>query len=73
MPQRVVGNIEIIASALLSLQRDTPERLASVDERVGALILPLIALDRKVTDLRTLERSLTDETGARLRDTFTSS
>jgi hypothetical protein len=73
MPQRVVGNIEIIASALLSLQRDTPERLASVDERVGALILPLNALDRKVTDLRTLERSLTDETGARLRDTFTSS
>jgi hypothetical protein len=73
MPQRVVGNIEIIASALLSLQRDTHERLASVDERVGALILPLNALDRKVTDLRTLERSLTDETGARLRDTFTSS
>ncbi|MDQ6778832.1 MAG: hypothetical protein M3071_21985 [Actinomycetota bacterium] len=63
-PQRVVDNIETIASALLALQRDAHERLASVDERVGALLAPLNRLDRKVTGLQKLEHSITEQTEA---------
>jgi vacuolar-type H+-ATPase subunit I/STV1 len=66
-PQRIVSNIETIASALLTLQRDTHEHLASVDERVGALLVPLTALNRKVTELQKLERSVTEQTDA-IRD-----
>src|ERR1700722_3336089 len=61
-PQRVVSNIETIASALIALQRDAHERLASLDERVGALLVPLKGLDREVTELQTIERSLIEQT-----------
>ncbi len=70
-PQRVVGNIETIASALLGLQRDVQERLASVDERlssvdkrVGTLLAPLNRLDRRVAELHTIERAMTEQTDA---------
>jgi chromosome segregation ATPase len=61
-PQRVAGNIETIASALLALQRDAHERLASLDEQVGTLLAPLTRLDRKVDELRKLERAVTEQT-----------
>jgi hypothetical protein len=48
--QRVADNIETIASALLSLERDTHERLVSVDQ--------------KLTELQKLERAVTDQTEA---------
>jgi hypothetical protein len=64
---RVAGNIETIASALLALQRDAHERLASVDERVGALLVPLTRLDRRVAELQKLERAVTEQTDA-IRD-----
>ncbi len=64
--QRVVANIETIAAALLSLQGDARERLASVDERAGALVqavaalrAPLERVDRKVTELSRLEQAIT--------------
>ncbi|MDQ6805607.1 MAG: hypothetical protein M3065_11715 [Actinomycetota bacterium] len=70
-PQRVVGNIETIASALLGLQRDVQERLAAVDERlssvdkrVGTLLAPLNRLDRRVAELHTIERAMTEQTDA---------
>jgi len=63
-PQRLVGNIETIASALLDLQRDAHDRLASVDERVGALLVPLTRLDRRVAELQKLERALREQTDA---------
>ncbi len=57
-PQRVVTDIETIASALLALQRDARDRLASVDESaaalkdsVGALHVPVQQIDGKVTAL----------------------
>ncbi|MBA3328601.1 MAG: hypothetical protein H0T43_09910 [Solirubrobacterales bacterium] len=66
-PQRVVTDIETIASALLSLQHDAAERLASIDERaggllssIGALRAPLDRIDRKVTELTKLEAAITD-------------
>ncbi|MDQ6776916.1 MAG: hypothetical protein M3071_12035 [Actinomycetota bacterium] len=68
-PQRVVGNIETIASALLGLQRDVQERLASVDERVGALLGRIKRLDRRVAELQKLERAMTEQTDA-IRDEF---
>ncbi len=61
-PQRVVGNIETIASVLLSLQHDTQARLASVDERVGALLTALNLLDRNVAELQRLEQTVTEQT-----------
>jgi predicted nucleic acid-binding Zn-ribbon protein len=63
-PQRVVGNIETIASALLALQRDTREHLASLDDRVGGLLAPLNRLDRRVTELQKLEEAMTEQTNA---------
>jgi septal ring factor EnvC (AmiA/AmiB activator) len=66
-PQRVVGNIETIASTLLALSRDTHDRLASVDEQVGALLAPLTRLDQNVTDLQKLEQAVTEQTDA-IRD-----
>jgi peptidoglycan hydrolase CwlO-like protein len=61
-PQRVVSNIDTIASALLALKHETQERLTSVDEHVGALLAPLSRLDRKVTELQKLERAVTEQT-----------
>jgi hypothetical protein len=61
-PQRVAGNIETIASALLALQRDTHEHLVSVDERVGAVLALVNRLDRRVTELQKLERAVTEHT-----------
>lgn len=49
-PQRVVANIETIASALLDLQRDAHDRLAS--------------LDQTVSELRGLEQIITRQTEA---------
>jgi chromosome segregation ATPase len=66
-PRRVVGNIETIASALLSLQHDTQARLASVDERVGALLPVLNRVDRRVAELEKLEQAVTEQTEA-IRD-----
>jgi chromosome segregation ATPase len=63
-PQRVAGNLEIIASALLSLQHDAHEHLASIDERVAALLAPLRRLDRRVTELEKLEQAVTEQTEA---------
>lgn len=65
-PQRVVSDIETIASALLSLQRDAHKRLASVDHRAGELVTavaalraPLDRVDRKLTELQKLEQAVT--------------
>lgn len=60
-PQRVITDIETIASALISLQRDARDRLRSIDEHagklvgaVGALQAPVENLDRGVVDVREL-------------------
>jgi len=66
-PLRVAENIETIASALLALQRDARERLASVDEAVSALGAPLERLDRRVAQLQELEQAVTEQTDA-IRD-----
>jgi len=65
-PARVVADIERIASAVLALQRDARERLASVDERAGALLVavgglraPLDRVDRAVVELARLEEAIT--------------
>jgi chromosome segregation ATPase len=63
-PQRVVGNIETIATALLALHRDTHERLATIDDRLAAVLRPLNRLDRKVTELNTIEQAVTEQTEA---------
>jgi len=63
-PQRVVGNIETIATALLALQHDAHERLASLDDRVAALRAPLDRLDRRVAELQKLEQAVTEQTDA---------
>lgn len=63
-PQRVVENLETIASVLLSLESNTHERLVSVDERLGALLAPLNRLDRKVAAVQQLEQAVTDQTEA---------
>jgi len=62
--QRVLGNIETIASSLLALERETRERLTSVDQRLGLLLAPLERLDWKVTELQRLEQAVTDQTNA---------
>jgi predicted nucleic acid-binding Zn-ribbon protein len=73
VPRRVASDIESIASALLSLQRDVQTRLRSVDERSGELVdglgelgeglqalrEPLDEIDRKVTELQKLEQAVT--------------
>jgi hypothetical protein len=66
VPQRVVADIATIASTLLALQRDAHDRLASVDDRagelvtgVGALRAPLDRVDRKMTELTSLEEAVT--------------
>jgi chromosome segregation ATPase len=73
-PQRAAANIETIASAVVSLQRDAHKRLASVDERAGALLRAvkglsgrLDELDRKVALLQELEQAMTEQTDA-IRD-----
>ena len=64
-PQRVITDIETIASALLSLQRDARDRLAAIDhhagelvERVGALLEPVQSLDRHVAEMGSLEQTI---------------
>lgn len=65
-PQRVFTDIESIAVALLSLQRDASERLASIDKNaatltgaVGDLQAPLERIDHKTTELQNLEEAVT--------------
>jgi hypothetical protein len=66
-PQRILGSIETIASTLLVLSRDAHDRLASVDEQVGALLALLSRIDRNVVELEQLEAAVTAQTDA-LRD-----
>ena len=68
-PLRVVGNVETIAHALLALQRDAHDRLASVDERVGALRAPLDRMDDRVRELATLEHAITERMDVLRADT----
>ena len=58
-PQRILGSIETIASTLVVLSRDAHDRLASVDEQVGALLALLSRLDRNVLELAQLEEAVT--------------
>jgi hypothetical protein len=69
-PQRVVDHIETIASALLSLSRDAHDRLASIDDQLGALLPPVGRIDRNVHELEKLEVAVTEQTDA-LRDDLT--
>jgi hypothetical protein len=66
VPQRVIADIETIASVLLSMQPAVEARLASVDDRagellraVGALREPLERVDREVAELQKIEQAIT--------------
>jgi len=65
-PQRVFGDIETIAVALLALQRDARDRLGSIDDRAAELIKgvaglhePVNRLDRNVESMQSLEGTIT--------------
>jgi hypothetical protein len=65
LPGRVVGDIESLSRALLSLQRSAEVHLASVDKRAGELVKGLAALgtsveriEGKVDGLMTLEATI---------------
>jgi len=47
-PQRVFGDIETIATALIALQSDARDRLASIDEHAGALLSAVGAIQTPV-------------------------
>ncbi|MGI8903082.1 MAG: hypothetical protein ACR2IP_05365 [Solirubrobacteraceae bacterium] len=62
LPGRVVSDIETVTAAVLSLVRNTEQRLGSVDERTGQLVESLSALrgaleriDARVEKLQALE------------------
>jgi hypothetical protein len=69
-PQRILASIESIASTLLVLSGDAHDRLASVDEQVGALLALLGRIDRNVVELQQLEEAVTAQTDA-LREDLT--
>ncbi len=67
LPGRVVSDIETVTAAVLSLVRNTEQRLGSVDDRTGQLVASLVALrraleriDGRVEKLQAIEDTLDD-------------
>lgn len=65
LPGRVVADIETLTQAVVALQRDSAQRLASVDdnaaelvERVGTLLEAVDRIDGRVADLQSLETTI---------------
>jgi len=74
-PQRVFGDVESIARALLALQHDIGERLASIDlnaqrlaSGLGDLQAPLDRIDHTTAELPKLKRAITERMDAQRED-----
>ena len=59
LPQRIVAEIGTIAAAVVSLSDTADERLKSIDDRAGALVEGLGAMDTSLTQLESKVDELT--------------